>query len=890
MSMDFKYRNRVLLNRVSQTALLMSGIAMTALFVPTPVLAQNVDESSILEEITVTGIRASITRSLDKKRDSVNVVDFLSAEDIGKFPDNNLSESLQRIPGVTINRSETGEGKQINVRGLGPQFSQTIVNGGNPISGFDFTLLPSEMFTEVSVEKSPTAKSVEGALGGTVRAETPKPFSHEGLRGAISGTAVLGEEGSTNPRVFALISKNWDDKFGVSLSGFYSTPQFESSEIGFGSWVPFRNTATAADAATLPDELLDAGTPRTPAFFKFTEDRENIAVAGTFQARPTDRLEITFDALYADVSGDRIDDRPDFWTSSTVPTNTTIENGVVTSGFFPGAGVQARVGTTQSFIDQEFFQGNFRADWQVNDKWTVSPGINVVRLNQSQAFNLFSFAINGADFQYNVDGDVPRFSTSVTDFASNPEDFGFNLFLFDTRNIKNEEETVTLDVTRSFEDDSPFSAFNFGIRYADRDRIATNSQRSFLFTSAPIAQGTSLADVAVLRDFGVGGAPDAMNPDQILGVDPDAAKALFFPNSDGFDFANTDFVESGRDVLNFSVNEETFTGYVSMDMEWGDVRMNAGLRYVRTEVTAIGNQVVGSVVTPRRVTDSYEDYLPSFNATYEVIDNGFIRASYSRTVNRPTLDDLRPSQAINTGSLTGSRGNPTLDPFRSDMLDLGFEYFFREGALFQVTGFVKEIGTLITLENVNEVATFPDQLTGEPTTGVISFTQPVNGESASILGLELGFTTPFYFLDGFGKDFGIILNYTYADSSASTEASDGTTRETVLPGLSKHSVNAALYYDRAGFSSRLAYTWRDSYLRDDNVGRQFGAERFFEDYGQLDFSLTVPVIEGTSVSFEVLNIFDSKSKEFSLLPSGATPPTNITERERMFLITARATF
>jgi len=163
--------NRRIKNKIQSgivMASLMSGGATFAQNVapPTPTASTSDDR---MEEVVVTGIRASIKQSIDSKRDSVNVVDFLTAQDIGKFPDNNLSEALQRVPGVTINRSETGEGKKINVRGLGPEFSRTIINGGSGINGFDYTLLPSEMFTQVSVEKSPTASSQEGALAGVVR-------------------------------------------------------------------------------------------------------------------------------------------------------------------------------------------------------------------------------------------------------------------------------------------------------------------------------------------------------------------------------------------------------------------------------------------------------------------------------------------------------------------------------------------------------------------------------------------------------------------------------------------------------------------------------------------------------------------------------------------------
>lgn len=165
----------------------------------------------VLQEIVVTGVRGSITRALQVKEESVGVVDVITAEDIGKFSDNNLSEALQRIPGVTIDRSELGEGNQINLRGLGPAFSRTEINGGSAFNGFDFSVLASELFSRITVEKSPTAASTEGGLAGTVYEETPKPFDFDdGLTATATMGGSLGQEGDTVPRGFALISKNWE--------------------------------------------------------------------------------------------------------------------------------------------------------------------------------------------------------------------------------------------------------------------------------------------------------------------------------------------------------------------------------------------------------------------------------------------------------------------------------------------------------------------------------------------------------------------------------------------------------------------------------------------------------------------------------------------------------
>jgi TonB-dependent receptor len=211
--------------------------------------------------------------------------------------------------------------------------------------------------------------------------------------------------------------------------------------------------------------------------------------------------------------------------------------------------------------------------------------------------------------------------------------------------------------------------------------------------------------------------------------------------------------------------------------------------------------------------------------------------------------------------------------------------------LLNVGYFYKDIKDLITQRTVNEVATFPDQLTGLPTTGVIAFTEPANGNSAWVSGLEVGLQSPFYFLPGALSGFGTVLNYTRAANRAKIDNPDGTTLRQDLPGLSRNAYNAVLYYEKSGFDARFAYSWRSTYRRSDPVGAQFGAERYVRSFGQLDFSSSLPVTKWLQLNFDVTNVLDKQRKEFIRIPStGATPPANVIELERRFIVTARAVF
>ncbi|WP_206244598.1 TonB-dependent receptor [Novosphingobium terrae] len=849
--------------------------------------------------IVVTGLRAGIERSLNDKRKSINVEDVISAEDIGKFPDNNLAESLQRVPGITIDRSVTGEGQTINLRGLGPQFTRSEINGGTALNGFDFSVLAPELFSKITVEKSPQAKTVEGGLAGTIKEETPKPFDIPGFRATVTSGLTIGDRGETMPRVFGLISKNWNDSFGITIAGAYSKTNFQTNEVDYGPWVAFKNIASAQALATAPSDLLNAATPRTSAYYSYQQKRDNYGLTAAVQGRPSDKLEITADFLYARKSGVEIDDRPDapiegttYYADGTssagnqVPTNYTISNGAVTSGTF--SNIQNRVGYSYQPQTNTVYQATLRAKWTPSDHLTIEPGFSHAHQKTRAELDLYSFAINGANITYNVNGDAPSFASTATDFSTNPNDYKFNVFIFDRTDDSIDENVAHLDFTNTF-DIPGFKSLQWGVRYTDRRSTQVTKDvglyqgNSLLGTNTP-----TLGAVATTLPFSVNGAS---TPSRILSVDISKVASTFYNGLDPYTDSSQFYDDPTQDALaSYHVVERTYAGYVQGNFEFGPVSVNAGVRIVSTSTHSQGTSLIGTTPTPSDTRSSYTNFLPAINARYELKPDLLLRATYSRAMTRPTLDQLSSSVIVNAGPRTGTSGNPNLKPYTADQQDVGFEWYFHKGSLLTLTGFAKEIDNLISETVVNQTTTFPDQLTGLPTTGVIAFTEPTNGNHATIKGLEAGLQSPFYFLPGALSGFGGILNYTFADSQSNvTIAADGT-RTTALPGLSKHSANAVLYYDRHGVDMRLAYAWRSTYLRDDAVGAQFGAQRYIRSYGQMDFSMNVPVTHFFQLGFDVNNLLNTQRKEYILLDNGAKEPASLLQQERRFVLTGRVVF
>ncbi|HEY0940310.1 MAG TPA: TonB-dependent receptor [Steroidobacter sp.] len=869
-------------------ALGIYGLAMYAPLIGAQTTASSTNSDVSLEEVVVTGLRGSLQQSLNLKKDSVGVLDSISAEDIGKFPDLNLSESLQRIPGVSISRSDLGEGTVIDVRGLGDAFNRVEIDGmASNGGGFNFQSIASELFQTATVAKSPSASMVEGGIGGAVLLETPQPLSYDGLKvnGVVEG--VTGDmTDDFAPRAFARISNNWNDTFGLSAAVAYSETKFATNDTSFGSWARFRDVASPATQAAAPAELLNAVTPRTIAYYSYTEERDNWAGTLAAQFRPSDTVEMAFNAIYADSRGARHDDRPDVPIEDMVamPTSYTIEDGAVVSGVFPH--VQNRIGTSKRPRQDELLQTTFQLDWRPNDNWRISPFLGFVSRETLNELRLYSFAINDATVSYQFAGkDFPNFTSNLTDFSSNPEDYGFNIFIFDSYRVKDENLSAKLDFERTFED-SALTSVQFGARYSDLTSD-TGGTAAYLLQGSPVLAGRpSTLDAAFrYRDFHVRGAPGNV-PSRILAVDTDRVEDVFMGGVNPY--TADGFARSPNDTAlrTYEVTQRTTAGYVQGNADFGRAQMNFGVRVVRTDVTSDGSQLIDNEVSSKKVDSSYTNVLPSFNLKLDVADQLIMRATYSRTMERPGLFSLRPSTTIESGTRTGSRGNPDLDPYTADQGDIGLEWYFHQGAVLAGTLFVKKLDSLISERTTEELTTFPDQETREPVQGVIAFTEPVNGDRASIQGAEVSLQTPFYFLPGGWSDFGTLLNYTYTHSKTKLDDASATT----IPGVSSNSYNAILYYDNNRLSSRLSYAWRGEYLQTNAVAAVGGALRYVKPFGQLDLSASYKLTDSLNINLHVLNLLKEQRLETTRIKGRSDLQSHMIEMERRIILGMHMSF
>ncbi|HZX29300.1 MAG TPA: TonB-dependent receptor, partial [Telluria sp.] len=744
----------------------------------TPPLERKAPGNARMEEreaepikVVVTGIAGSVESALTQKRHATNMVEAITAEDIGKFPDLNISESMQRVSGVTLERNNVGDGSAINLRGLGPQFTLVTINGmegvasgtdtnfglSNGSRAFNFEILPSELFTNATINKSVSAAQVEGGLAGVVELETPRPLDQKGTHlVAAMKENHSDKSGQADPRATILFSKNWDRVFGLSASVAAADTQYRSDTTQGGSYRPFAAVNTGSRASDAVRQAIVANGPR---YIYYRDARKTVGATLTAQWRPVKQLELTADALFGKLSSKRNDTRDDAATESglNAPLSTTIDAGLITAGQFTG--VQQRVGTNYLTTDERMHQLTLQGRWRPDDYWTVRPFLGSAQRRAERTWDLYSFRLakNGAFdpgvVSYQIRGDQLDFSSSATDFSSNPQDFLFNVFVYRPSTDTDREHTGKLDFEREF-DDSVLTSLKFGLR-ANRHEKNTDQSQWRLNRSAgtPIGAPPSLASVAGTVGFHVAGAGSAV-PANMLIVDPARIAPVFFPA--GAPVAGTARADLSAYAAqnSYAVREDTDNAYVMGSFELGAAAFDAGLRYVRTRQTSSGYTVANAnlatqVITPVSISSTYAMTLPSANLRYQATPQTLLRAAASQTVTRPDLGQLAPAETVNgidQSGGRGTRGNPLLQPYKSNNLDLGVEWYPAKAAMIGAAVFHKDVGGFIDTATFTEVRSFPRQADGVIVSGPITFTQPVNGVSAKISGAEFTAQSRFTFL------------------------------------------------------------------------------------------------------------------------------------------------
>lgn len=864
------------------------------------------------QAIVVTGFRRSLQQALNIKRESVSEVDAIVAEDIAKFPDQNLAEALERIPGISITRSG-GEGNQVTVRGLGPEFTQVRLNGLETIAtsaedassnrdrAFDFNIFAAELFRSVVVHKTAEAAIDEGSLGAVIDLNTGNALAnHVGL------TFVANAQASDNdlsknwgPRLSGLVGwKNSAGTLAVQVSAAYqhsnnfelgnNTTRWDQAMFRSVNGVKCFSGSTYVPSAGC-DAVALAFHPRIPRYGSVRHDLTRLGLTGNIDWKPSAWTHVSMDGLYSRYSEDREEKWGEVLFRSNEKnidvTNYTIDsNNNLISGTFNNAYVR-----TEHYLREQrtkFYQFDANWDQNVTDrlKFTVLAGISKSDANiPVETTMLFdNRTANGYSYDYSdMQHPVLTFGSDMT----NPANFQLAEIRDRPSNVTNTFSTAQLRGEWDPSDNIKLQAGGLYRRYKFDDHAYARDTTVCPSNGKPdVVLGTIncsssvygfpvTADLADLFTLSGAGAP-AGTTSQWLIADLDATTGYTHL------YDRTAVPDAGNIR---SVVEKDTGGYVQADAKGhlGTLRYSAnlGVRYVRTDQTSTG-LLSGVEVTAKR---NYGEWLPAFNLALYPTEKLIFRGAVSKVMTRPSLGNLTPGGSADGFNFKISYGNPDLKPFLAWNYDIGAEWYFAAESIASVALFKKDVQNFPLAQTISG-QTFTS--TGLPSSVLLSsspaFINPalqaepiwdistqVNAQNAKFEGVEFGLQGPFRFLPGMFRNFGGIVNATFIKSHAQytiplpnnsivggklvANPSSAVFTNTFI-GLSKRSYNATLYYDDGRFSARVSMSYRSPYITSTSGNHQIFEG--FDAYREVDASIRYNLNSHVQLSADGINLTD----------------------------------
>lgn len=839
-------------------------------------------DASQVEQIVVTGFRSSLQQALNIKRTEAGAVDAILAEDIADFPDQNLAEAIQRLPGVTIDRVN-GQGTTISVRGLGSDFTRTRINGfeaqaaqgGSRNRSFDFSMFASELFNSIKVRKTQSAEIEEGSLGSTVDLQTGRPmdFKGSGFNSALSAQASYNDLSEKKvPRLAGLLSwTNENRTFGALLSMAYS----ERSPI-LGSFNTTRwqagNPAQAYGAGqnfagcipcTTPQQrtdLLNAFYPRIPRYTLGSTSEERLGMTGALQWRPSDRTEVALDLLWSRLKSETESPNIEAWSFSRADVNkVTVRDYAIDTarnalsyGVFDNVLVRSENGfaKNEGTFQQVALNVNHEFNKRLRGALKIGTNRSEARTPLNVAYAFEASGVNGYTFDARGNDRLPMIN------------YGFD--------VTSGSRFTLVQATRSQGGgnfDNKVAAGSLSYDLNDKLTFKVGGEhRTYGFETfgtaraqtAPTGADKLVGVDSIGRVVSIEGTVPAPSGTNLRFIVPDIDKIKNF-----LSIYNDPLVQnrSEREV------DETDQGLFAQadfntQVSGLTVRGNLGIRYATTEVVSKGWQTVTAGTPPApsytyvTAKNDYKDVLPSFNLAIEPRDDVVIRLGAAKVMSRPTLGDLTPGGSVAPTTRTVSYGNPLLKPFRATNYDASVEWYFQHEGLLAVAVFYKNIDSFIT--SVTEGLAYntlglPNELlqgAAQPT-DIFQVTRRLNGEGGKLKGIELQYQQPFTFLPGRLKHLGFIGNVTYVDS----EVSYGTAGKNRLTGQSKNTANATLYYEEGPFQARVSAAYRSQYLLS-FPGSNGNSEEGVNATTNIDASLSYRFTDKLTFSLEGINLTD----------------------------------
>lgn len=842
----------------------------------TPGTPQASNDAGKGPDIVVTGIRRSIADAISLKRNSTVIQDSITAEDIGKLPDQNIAETLGRIPGVQITRVE-GQGTSVTVRGIG--LNRLLLNG-QAFAGSDRNGSPNladvspELLAGIDVIKAPSADLVEGWLGAIVNLKTKRPldfkkpvFSARAEGAYADLVEKFGQKGSAfYTHSFA------DNRIGFLISGSYNHSRGATDLYASGGWTRQSGSDVTGDGVNdtfyRPLRLQEA---------RNVYDDRRWALNGTIQARPTDELTLTFDGFKSHRSTDRTRIYSQLILTNAISGGQIGADGTLASGNFTGVTLRPLLYSGDSKSDNTAF--SFNAAY-VKDRWAINASASESRgnsagLNGDGGVNgpgndnvLVARQIAGDTVAVGYRGGSSAISPNYS-VATNFDRFDpgqYEIFTtFDQDYInRNKGKDAALDL-RYQADLGILKALKIGARIEDVKVFSGNAVAVYpagnAITFSPLYDPTPANSLRANEVPGLNygslitlfPGSNSGFPSTILGgtADAKAFRAALGAIPPSFDPA------SAKGTIN-QVDQRTTAEFAKV--EYGGAIGNGtfsgdfGVRLVQVKRHVEGYTLASSTVAlPVTVDRTFNSVLPNFNLIVRPTDKLTFRFAAAKVTARPDLSTTGVGVSLQPVSMTGSAGNPDLKPFAATQFDVTAEYYFGKASMFSLSLFKKNVSAFTRIVQFTELhPEAPNNTLTGPAAYTYLVSRPQNGTNGTIKGFEINYQQAFTFLPAPFDGLGLAATYTYADSK--TPNIDALTGATLpIPNSSKNSLSLVGYYEKGGFSGRVGYTYRSSYLVQQQAATA-GGSLYAAGRGQLDASASLAVNKNVRFTVEAVNL------------------------------------
>lgn len=809
--------------------------------------------SGIVEDrILVRALRDQQTRELNQQRAADNIINVISSDSIGRFPDGNVAEALGRVAGVAVQRDQ-GEGRYISIRGTPIEFNGVSLNGvtltapDGGTSAVDLDTIPTDAVSSIEITKALLPSMDADSIGGNINIVTRGALESDGpIRRVSAGLGRNEQGGGKNERYNLAIGDQFNNRtIGALFSASYTSTERETDN--------YENDFGSNDGQIFPEAV---------EFKDYEVTRERYALDGRLDFLVSDNMNLFVTGLHAVFKDDEfrhaLELKYDDYAAGSNPTVGTATDVEFTR--------ELRHRRVENTINSFSFGGEMFLD-------NMTVDFTAAYTEAEQVYPIRNYLIYEFSDALDVDYDFSSPNNPVWTVAGGqPNQLGLNPAGYEFAEYQNrasvstdEDFSLAANISMPMTFGRGFGELKFGMKYVTKEKTRDQDRKVTKINAANL----SLSDVTrgdVSQNFNI-----------ILG---ERFFLNFFDQYGSTYQSQPDFVSVPRRnfTSDYSAEQDIIAGYGMATVDWDETRMVAGLRVERTEFTGnafrFNRQTNG--VTPTSDGKTETHFFPNLQFRREIGADGILRVAYTTAVNRPKISDRVPAieeRDRGPGRRTVKLGNPDLKSAYAHNFDVMFDYYIRPVGVFSVGAFYKRIDDVIF------------EISGDgPFEGNIwDITRPENGGQGSVLGLELNWQQSFSNMGVPFDGLGMFATLTLVESEADLPFGLGEVR---LPGQSDQVYNLGLFYEKAGFNARLAYNWRSKYIDDVSLETR-DLDTYWDERGQVDFTTSYQVNETFQLYGEASNLTNTKQNRFS------GSPDRVYEREgfgRVWQVGVRANF